>query len=332
MGLLETSDRSPWQIDADYYGSVDHHDGFTPSLPRESQFRHSGWAAQRQRIYLAMLRVGVPSRRVRHFAECGSALWLLQDGQTLELACNRCHDRLCLPCQKARQSAVVEGIMLRMLAGRGDCRFVTLTLKHGDSPLSVQLERLVSCFKALRKHPDVAPRLQGGAWFIEVKLSKDSHRWHPHLHVIAEGQFIDARTLSKAWYHVTGDSYITDIRAIGDVRKRAAYVTKYATKPLHPEVTRVPGKLDEFVEAIKGRRLYQCFGSWSKAVQREKPAKRELASVGRFDSIWRDACEGDVQALVYVHQAHARWPQLRTAFPLPPTTAPPPDAAPFASG
>lgn len=277
-----------------------------------------------------MLRVGIPARRVQHFADCGSALWLLQDGQTLELACNRCHDRLCLPCQRDRQAAVVEGIMLKMLDGRGECRFVTLTLKHGDAALAVQLERLVSCFKALRKHPDVASRLQGGAWFIEVKLSKDRHRWHPHLHVIAEGSFIDARTLSRAWYQVTGDSYITDIRAIGDVRRRASYVTKYATKPLHPEVTLVPAKLDEFVEAIKGRRLYQCFGTWAKAVHREKPQKRNLTSAGRVDSLWRDACEGDVQSMVLLHQAFTRWPRLRTAFPLPDALPPPdPDAAPF---
>jgi len=39
----------------------------------------------------------------------------MRDGQTLSLSCNRCHDRLCLPCQRDRQSAVVEGVTLRML-------------------------------------------------------------------------------------------------------------------------------------------------------------------------------------------------------------------------
>jgi hypothetical protein len=58
----------------------------------------------------------------------------MRDGQTLELACNRCHDRLCLQCQKQRQTAVVEGIMLRMLDGDADCRFITLTLRHSDAP------------------------------------------------------------------------------------------------------------------------------------------------------------------------------------------------------
>lgn len=264
-----------------------------------------------------MLRTGVSCRRSQHFAECGSALWLLQDGSELGLACNHCHDRLCLPCQRARQADVVEGIILRMLDSSADCRFLTLTLKHSDAPLDVQLERLISSFKALRKHAQIAQTLSGGAWFIEVKLSKDKARWHPHLHVICTGGFIDQKTLSRCWYQVTGDSYIVDIRAIGSVRERAAYVAKYATKPLHNEVTLQPGKLDEFITAIKGRRLYQCFGDWSRAVKRTKIPRKDSTRVGRVSSIWEDACSGDVQSLVYIHQAHARWPALRKAFPLP---------------
>lgn len=313
---LETSGDSPWHLHVEYYGSIDHHDGFSPSLPRESQFRHQGWAAPRRRIYAALMRVGESCRRVQHFGECGSSLWLMKDGQQVELACNCCHDRLCIPCQKTRQSAVVEGIILRMLDAPAPCRFLTLTLKHSDALLAVQLERLVSSFKSLRKHPQCSQALAGGAWFIEVKLSRNKSQWHPHLHIITEGQFLDQKTLSKSWLEVTGDSYICDIRSIGDLRERANYVAKYATKPLHNEVTLIPGKLDEFVVAIKGKRLYQCFGTWSRAVTRDKSPKRSLTRIGRLDSVWRDALAGDIQSLVYMHQVHARWPKLRTTYPL----------------
>lgn len=315
---LETSDRTTCQLAYDTYGSIDHHDGFAPSLQKESQFRHSSWAAPRRRIYQALLRTGASCRRVQHFADCGSSLWLLKDGQQLELACNNCHDRLCIPCQKSRQAALVEGIILRMIDSDAECRFLTLTLKHSDAPLAVQLERLIAAFKSLRKHPEIAPSLSGGAWFIEIKLSKDKARWHPHLHVIAAGSYIDARTLSHCWLQVTGDSYITDIRAIGNIKDRAAYVTKYATKPLHNEVTLVPEKLDEFVVAIKGRRLYQCFGTWAQAVKKSPAPKRTLTPVGRLTSVHSDACTGDIQSLVYMHQVHARWPRTKTLFPLPP--------------
>jgi hypothetical protein len=316
---LETSGAAPWAIDVDYYGSIEHHDGFSPSLPREAQFRHQGWAAPRRRIYAALMRTGQTCRRLQHFGECGSSLWLARDGTELALQCNRCNDRLCLPCQKQRQSAIIEAIILRMLDSNAECRFLTLTLKHSDAPLAVQIERLTSSFKSLRKHPAVADKLRGGAWFLEVKLSKDKARWHPHLHVIAEGCFIDARLLSQTWLQVTGDSYITDIRAIGSIKERATYVAKYATKPLANEVTLIPAKLDEFVTAIKGKRLYQCFGVWSRAVVRDKAPRRKLTMVGRLDTLHADALAGDISALVYIHQAHARWPALRKAFPLPST-------------
>ncbi len=314
---LETSDRDPCTLRYETFGSIDSHDGMRPAEPRESKFRHGCWAAPRRRIFQSLLRTHAGCRRIQHFADCGSALWLDRDGSVLSLACNKCHDRLCLVCQKERQTAVVEGIILRMIDSNADCRFLTLTLKHSDARLSVQLDRLIACFRSLRKHPSIAANLAGGAWFIEVKLSKDKSRWHPHLHVIAAGQFIDARTLSRSWLEVTGDSFITDIRAIGQIRERAAYVTKYATKPLHNEVTLVPEKLDEFVGAIKGKRLYQCFGSWSKAVKREKSPPRKLTRVGHMSTLWSDACNGDIAALVWMHQAHARWPALKKAFPLP---------------
>lgn len=326
---LETSAGPAWTITAEYYGSVDHHDGFAPSLPPESQFRHSSWAAPRRRIYAALLRVGEKCRRTQHFAECGSSLWLMRDGQTLSLSCNRCHDRLCLPCQRDRQAAVVEGVTLRMLDCGGVCRFLTLTLKHSDAPLSVQLTRLVESFKQLRQHPSVKHAIGGGAWFIEVKLGKDKGRWHPHLHVIVEGEFIDQKTLCRSWYEVTGDSYIADIRSIGDVAQRARYVTKYATKPLHNEVTLQPAKLDEFVTAIKSRRLYQCFGSWSKAVKRDPPDARKLERVAALSTLHSDACGGCIASIVLMHQCHDRWPALRKSHPLPAawqSPAPPDDA------
>ena len=204
-----------------------------------------------------------------------------------------------------------------MLDSGGDCRFITLTIKHSDSPLVVQIGRLISSFKLLRKHPAIAAKLTGGAWFLEVKLSKDKARWHPHLHVIAEGHSIPQSLLSRCWLEVTGDSFMVDISAINDPAQRARYVTKYATKPLHNEVTLIPAKLDEFVTAIKGKRLYQCFGLWSKAIKRNQQQKRGVEVLGSLDSIHARAVAGNISDLVLMHQAHARWPALRKSHPLP---------------
>lgn len=319
---LETSGVTLDTLPVEYFGSVDHHDGFAPSLPEEASFRHRSWRAPRRRIFESLLRTSQPCRRVQHFGECGSQLWLMRDGRELSLGCNQCHDRLCQPCQKRRQSDLIESIMLRMHDEKASCRFVTLTLRHCDAPLTVQLDRLVSSFKLLRKHPDVGQAMLGGAWFMEIKLDKQKARWHPHLHVIVAGTFIKHLKLSQAWLAVTGDSYIVDIRPVDDPGRRAQYVTKYATKPLANEVTLVPAKLDEFVLAIKGRRLHQCFGTWAKAVARDEVPRSTPTRIGHLSMLHRDAMAGDIQSIVWLVMAHARWPTLRKSFPLPATVQP----------
>lgn len=326
-GSLETSDRpGPEHIRQPRYGAVDH-DDYAPSLPRESQFRHSGWALKRNRIYRALLATGQSCRRVANFADCGNTLWLWRDGHELAITCNRCHDRLCEPCQRERQQDVTEGILLKCHDALGRLRFLTLTLKHSDTPLGLQIDRLISSFKLLRKHPQISAALLGGVWFLEVKLDKSGARWHPHLHCVVEGTFIDQKTLAKAWFETTGDSYIVDIRAVDSVRDRARYVTKYSTKPLHVDVSRNHEKLCEFTSAIKGRRLYQCFGTWSKAVRRTKNKRKLLTPIGHINTVWLDALAGDRDAAFWLRIAHGRFPKLRKTHPLPDvssTDTPPP--------
>lgn len=258
-----------------------------------------------------------------NFADCGGTLWLMADGSEPALVCNKCHDRMCEVCQKERQAAVVEGVLLRCCDAVKGLRFVTLTLKHKDCPLSVQLDRLVSSFRLLRTHPKVKGAIDGGVWFIECKLDKAGALWHPHLHVIVEGGFIPQKDLAAAWHDVTGDSYIVHIEIIDNPTDRARYVSKYSTKPLHPAVSQVPAKLDEFVVAIKGRRLYQCFGTWSKAVSRVKPDKRHLTRVGHVSVLWREALAGNPDSLRWMRVIHGRYPKLRSVYPLPTVVIPP---------
>lgn len=320
---LETSDAG----DGSYlpearYGPADY-DSFAPIERGESEFRHSCWKKRRLRVFKSLKRTGASGRRLLNFADCGGTLWVMADGSEHSLVCNKCHDRMCEICQKERQAAVVEGVLLRCHDAENGLRFVTLTLKHRDCPLSVQLDRLVSSFRILRTHPSIAEHMMGGVWFIECKLDKANHLWHPHLHIVVEGQFVDKRDLSAAWMDVTGDSFIVDIQTIDNPAERARYVTKYSTKPLHSAVANVPARLDEFVVAIKGRRLYQCFGTWSKAVSRAKPEKRHLTRVGHVSVLWREALAGETDSLRVMRIIHGRYPKLRGVYPLPTVVVPP---------
>lgn len=224
---------------------------------------------------------------------------------------------------------MIENVCLRCHDAKLALRFVTLTLRHQDVPLGQQIDRLLACFKLLRAPDNLGPKMLGGVWFLEVKLDAQGKLWHPHLHVIVEGDFIDRVELGKRWHGVTGDSFIVHIDQIDDVRKRASYVTKYSTKPLHAGVVKVPEKLDEFMKDLKGRRLYQCFGSWAKAQPKSPLPPRKLHYVDHVSTLHAAALRGDPEARALLHVLHGRYPALKRAFPLPHATPPPDDSCPF---
>jgi hypothetical protein len=140
-------------------------------------------------------------------------------------------------------------------------RFITLTLKHSATPLTDQLDKLHACFGKLRRSPAWATRITGGIAFLELKRSAPSDMWHPHLHILAEGRYLPHAELKAEWLRLTTDSSIVDIREVRDADHVARYVASYATKTLHYSVYKTPAALAEAMAALRGKRLYNCFGS-----------------------------------------------------------------------
>jgi len=105
--------------------------------------------------------------------------------------------------------------------------------------------------------------VKGGVAILEVKIGKDG-LWHPHLHVLLESSFLPQKALSHEWLAVTGDSYIVDVRKVGPEQNEVRYVCSYVGKPLDASIYGRATMLDEFINAIKGKRLILPFGSWSK--------------------------------------------------------------------
>lgn len=308
---LETSEPSTAvHISAARYGSPEH-DPIAPILPEESSFRHSGWAADRRRVYDALIRTNQSNRRSSAFADCGSAAWGHWCEGEPTITSNHCHDRLCQPCQVARRARLVEAILVAIADAKRSVRFITFTLKHNRTPLTAQLDRLYAAFRTLRRTALWRNSQDGGALFLEVKVGDDG-MFHPHLHVLAEGGLVMQRDLAAAWHAITGDSFVVDIRAVTDPRRRATYVTKYATKPADSTVIRDPEKLDEFLVAIKGRRLYQPFGTWRALLPSDDAdePKRVLTSLGSIYTICARARDGCHASRMWWSMATAKWPHL----------------------
>lgn len=226
-------------------------------------FRHSGWQRTRSLVAAALQRTEQTASRRTLFHDCGSQAWVLKSLEPPEeyrVAGSSCRDRFCVPCATER-SCVITGNVLDLIRRR-EIRFLTLTIKTTNEPLSDSLDKLYTSFQRLRRRRLWCRSVDGGVAFLENKWSETANRWHPHLHCLLEGRWIDKARLQQTWHDITGDSWIVDIRRPPNNEGVTRYVTKYAGKPFNNTFVNRPQLLDEALLAMAGRKLALTFGRW----------------------------------------------------------------------
>lgn len=276
-------------------------------------------------MYEALKRTRRPDARIDRFANCGAGMMLQmsKDGSDLRMVCTRCKDRFCVACGAERSAGFAERVA-QHIAGRVT-RFVTLTLRASNTPLADQIDRLYRSFAALRRRAGCSAAFTGGAAFLECKIGEGSGLWHPHLHILTEGCYMDCRDLSREWHKVTGDSSIVKIKKVSDNAQRASYVTKYVTKPADASVFNVQPMLDEFMIAIAGRRLAMTYGTWrGLKLDGDPPEDVQWITVGTPAQLIADANAGSTDAIRMLEAAQRKWPLFAEQWKIPP----PDDALP----
>lgn len=235
------------------------------AAPCETIFRHSCWQVKRTLVLEALASAGASTFELDRFVQCGSNCTVERSPslKRYRLRACYCHSRHCEPCMRAKANKIAGNLKDRLaLEPDGRYRFITLTLKHSDAPLREQITRLYASFKKMRSYPAWAESQRGGAVALEVKYKPETGRWHPHLHIISEGDFLHKRDLSNDWLKATGDSSIVDIRQLDSAKDAAHYVAKYVTKGTNGEVWHVPSAAQEWICAMKGVRTVLTYGTW----------------------------------------------------------------------
>lgn len=238
----------------------------------EGAFRHSHWKDRRELVFATLKSAGTGQRTIDRFECCGCfarVVWSPSQG-VHRVRASYCRNRHCEPCMRAKANLIAKNVQARLdQRAQGRYRFITLTLKHSKTPLPQQIKRLFKSFTKLRKSAIYAGQV-GGTAVLEVKTGKD-RKWHPHLHVITEGGWIAKQDLSAAWLKITGDSYVTDIRAISNCEDVAYELTKYITKSTDMSVWRSPDRAIEWVIAMRGTRCCATYGTWRTWRLTQKP-------------------------------------------------------------
>jgi hypothetical protein len=161
--------------------------------------------------------------------------------------------------------------------------FITLTLADTKDGLCSAVTRLLKGFRDLRRWRLWEERVKGGIAIIEIKWSDKAMRWHPHLHIMAEGKYIDQGELSDAWRSITGDSYIVDIQRVTNLGEVVRYVTKYASKPMNTSFCGTPTLLDEAIVALRGKRLIVPFGKMYRTLSKLMEEQADACDDMRWD-------------------------------------------------
>jgi hypothetical protein len=135
-----------------------------------------------------------------------------------------------------------------------------LTYCHSSSPLFEQVTSLYAAFRKLRQHKVIRQAVRGGVWFFQIKVSKKSGEYHPHLHIVLDSDYVSQKLISLQWLQSTGNSFIVDIRAVKSPEVVADYVSRYAARPCNlSDFT--PEQGVDVVSLFHRRRLCGTFGT-----------------------------------------------------------------------
>ena len=171
---------------------------------------------------------------------------------------------------------------------------ITLTVKNGPD-LMERYNHLVKSLKKVTKsrsralsgsrHVTEFSKVQAAVGTYEFTNKKNG--WHPHVHIIALCEEMpNQKTLSSEWLKITGDSFIVDVRPIGNPEepiKGFAEVFKYALK--FSDLT-----LDQQVfaaMALHGKRLLFSLGLFRGVVVPESLLDEPLDDLPYFDIFYR---------------------------------------------
>jgi hypothetical protein len=220
---------------------------------------------------------------------CRCNAWFTRHVDTGEvrIAANACHLRWCPVCSDSRRNYISVGVA-EWVSEQSHPKFLTLTLKHSDAPLSHQVDNLYRCFRTLRRRPEFKKAVPGGIWFYQVKRSKADGRWHPHLHCLICGDYIPHSRLSRIWLEITYTSSVVDIRPVRDPQQASNDAARYAASP--GSLVGLPlAKALELVEAMHGRRICGTWGT-ARRVSLRPPKVQDPGkwnSLGSWGTVWQ---------------------------------------------
>lgn len=174
---------------------------------------------------------------------------------------------------------------------------LTLTVTSTDDPLKERVKHLYQSFTKLRRTKAYKSKIRGGIAVFEVTWNPDTKQWHPHLHVLCDGDYWDKFQISKLWKSITKDSEIIHVKYLHSRSSAARYVSKYVSKV--GDTDGVPfDRVAELAWALHGLRVVQTSGSLYGSTKKKKDNDHtgKLEHVAPLGPLVEAAQYGDARA------------------------------------
>lgn len=272
----------------------------------EQLIRFQGLAEERQ-LWLDLLpTIEDNTSRVDRFRHCGAFASVRMDNETGHpyLDANTCKLRVCPACRKVLQYKTLARVLDFLYHHPADnWQFHTYTLRHSESPLTEQLDRLVHCFRLLRHRRLWKQRCGAGYAVIEITYhpagswspngrQRTTDEWHPHLHVLVQTTWLDWSLLHQDWREITTDSTQLDCANVTNLSHAARYVAKYLGKPPTLDFANDHHRATEYYHAINHRRLLMPFGIAAKHTLPPPPLRHDSTYLCRLSTLHEAALRG----------------------------------------
>lgn len=196
---------------------------------------------------------------------CGSALVMGCPGCGKRHAVQySCGHKLCGRCASVQRWRKVNDLW-PMVKTMKNPRFLTLTFKSRAHLTKEWRKEQGAALRAFFKHRWVKEHIGGGVWAWETTYNQRLKMWHPHFHILFDGDYLPKARVKELWRELSGGAYIIKVQEIlghGERGKLDALreTVKYITKAV--EIVEDERLVAEFLDATAGTRRLGVFGKF----------------------------------------------------------------------
>lgn len=267
----------------------------------------------RERLITVLWAAFYPAVRrwARRLNSCGTAARIYIDPATGTVRpwMNLCGSRLCPFCGHGRILKVA-GQIAEHIRHMTAPKSLTLTARDIDGHLADRIKLFKKAFRKLRQAELWKSTVRGGIYAVESTRNPDTGRWHVHLHIIIDSDYLHWQTLLAAWSQAIPGGERIWIRQITKADLAANHLAKYVSKP--PAFQAWPDHaIIEYARSVNGARMLQTFGAtYGKPIDESPPQAgpspdRYSVSVPRLVKLAR---RGVQEARDLVASIATRWP------------------------